>query len=501
MKKIISVFVMIAGLCSCEQYLDINTDPNSPAEENVSADMILPAAEMNLAASYGNYLRIVGGYYAQHYAQTFGTSNYVDYSEFKMSATRSSGTYTQLYARTLKNLETVRRQAEEAEEWGTYLAATTLRVFTFQVLVDAYGEVPYAQSLDVATVSPEFDHGEDVYSGILAELNAALAKAAASDQVCANFLFGATTAGEWIKFANALKLKILMRTSKVNNVQAELAALVAEDDFPTEDVSWDDCWADEIGKANPFYLEEEATSFGSNQKNVVANIAYMRTMTDVNDGRTGSFFKKNSVGSGSYTGGVSGTNFSTTPDHYPAAYFCRPQFAYNMPVYLITVSEVEFFLAEYHARYGTAANAEAHYKAAIDASFESAGATGAEDVYAATSPYAWSTADYEKLIGIQKWIALGGVNNFEGWCELRRLKYPAFGAVTGKDLYDETDNSANAYKPDLYVAGTLYTPINFNTELGAGKVLQRFRYAEASSSRNSNAPANRGDATPVFWAE
>ena len=102
-----------------------------------------------------------------------------------------------------------------------------------------------------------------------------------------------------------------------------------------------------------------------------------------------------------------------------------------MPVNLITVSEIEFFKAEYYARYGTSADAESHYKAAIEASFTSAGLSAADatDIY--TNYYPWDNANYAKLIGIQKWIALGGTNNFEAWCEMRRLKYPAFGTVTG----------------------------------------------------------------------
>ena len=35
-----------------------------------------------------------------------------------------------------------------AGEWGTYLAATTLRVFTYQALVDAYGSIPYSEAFD-----------------------------------------------------------------------------------------------------------------------------------------------------------------------------------------------------------------------------------------------------------------------------------------------------------------------------------------------------------------
>ncbi|MBN2635742.1 MAG: SusD/RagB family nutrient-binding outer membrane lipoprotein [Prolixibacteraceae bacterium] len=500
MKKIIFFIsaIVILGVSACDSYLDINTDPNSPSSENVTSDMILPGAEMNLAASYGNFLRIVGGYYAQHYSQSFGTSNYLDYSKFIMSATRSSSTYTQLYTRTLKNLETIREQSEENEEWGTYLAATTLRVFTYQVLVDAYGEVPYTESLDLGNISPKYDNGSVIYEGIIAEIDTALSKVNATSPVATNFLFGTSSATEWIKFANALKLKLLMRMSEVDDVSAELAALIGEEKdrnkiFPTEDISWDDCWTDETGKASPYYQEEYATYFGSTQINVVANISYMLTMLESQDGRVSTFFETN--GSGEYKGGVSGTNFSTS-SVYQSSYFCRPVFTYDMPVYLISLAEIEFFLAEYYARYGTSANAKKYYESAIEASFASAGASGASSVY--TTYYPWDNANYRELIGIQKWIALGGTNNFEAWCEMRRLNYPTFGTVSGNDIYNET---TDAFDTEIYEVGKLYTPINYNTQLGTNKVLQRFKYAESSSSRNSNAPENKGDNVPVFWAE
>lgn len=496
MKKIILLLtITLLGMTSCDDYLDINRDPNSPSEENVTSGMIFPGIEMNLASSYGNFLRIVGGYYAQQYAHSFGTSNYLDYSKFRMSATRSSGTYRQLYTRTLKNIETVRMQSEEAEDWGTYLAATTLRAFTFQALVDAYGEIPYTQSLDLENLTPEYDDGLTVYQGILDELDSALENASASSVVSTNFLFGTTTAGEWVKFANALKLRILMRMSNVQDVQSKLSNLIEENNFPTSNIAWEGIWTDESGKANPFYQEEFATYFGSTQINVVANIAYMQTMLESNDERAYEFFALSEEEE--YKGGVSGTNFSLSST-YQSSYFSRPQVEYDSPVYLITLSEIEFFKAEYYARYGSSAEAQSHYEKAIEESFITAGlsASDATDIY--TVQYPWDAAKYKELIGIQKWIALGGTNNFEAWCELRRLEYPQFGNVTGAAIYDEVND---VFDPEIYVPGTLYTPIDYNTELGTGKVLQRFKYAESSSNRNSNAPDNKGDAVPVFWAE
>ncbi len=323
MKKIILFLTIVLGITSCDSYLDINRNPNTPSEENVKSSMIFPGAEMNLAASYGDFLRIVGGYYSQQYAQNFGTSNYVDYSKFIMSATRSSGTYTQLF-KAVKNLETIKNLSEASEEWGTYLAATTLRAFTFQVLVDMYGEVPYTESVDISNLSPAYDNGETVYAGILEEIDFALGKVSNSDVVCTNFLFGTSDAVSWIKFAKALKLKILMRESNVKNVQTELAALISENDFPTADVSYDDCWTDQSGQASPYYQEEYAAYFGSTQINVVANIAYMKTMLASSDARVPKFFSKNS--NGEYKGGVSGSNFGTS-QLYKSPYFCRPVFA------------------------------------------------------------------------------------------------------------------------------------------------------------------------------
>ena len=162
MKKLAIISTIILGLAatSCNSYLDINESPNSPKESDLNASILFPAAEMNLASSYGDFLRITGGYYAQYYVQSFGTSNYLDYSRFEMSATRSSSTYTQLNTRTLKNLQLVREIAAKNENWGDYLAATTLRAFTYQVLVDCYGEVPYTEALDASNPTPKYDDGK-----------------------------------------------------------------------------------------------------------------------------------------------------------------------------------------------------------------------------------------------------------------------------------------------------------------------------------------------------
>lgn len=499
MKKIllISTVALSLGLGSCDSYLDINENPNSPSAGNIETGMLMPAIEMNIASSYGNFLRIAGGYHALQYAHLNGTSNYVDYSQFNMSATRSSSTYTQFTQKALSNLKTVLEKSAAAEDWGTYLAATTLRAFVYQALVDCYGEVPYSEALDPNNVAPKYDDGQVVYEGVIAELDEALAKAAASNQVCTNFLYPSANAARWIQFANALKLKMLMRMANVKDVKAEVGALIAENNFPTADVCYAGCWKNESGQMSPFYSEEFSSAWGSTQTNVAANLAIIGTMR-VSDGddvyedpRLSAFFEKNS--DGSYVGSVSGTNYPSTSK---LTKWCRPVASFDMPVYLLTVSEIEFFIAEYHARYGSASDAAAHYVAAIEASFASAGVSGVDE-YVARYPY--EQENYKKSLGVAKWVALSGVNPFEAWCELRRLDYPAFGTAKGEDFYKlGVDDSFDTSK---YVPGTLYTPIQVFGQVGDNKILERYPYAESSSARNPNTPTFPGYTSPVFWGK
>ena len=483
------------GLSACDSYLDINTDPNSPSEENVTSDMIMPAAEMNICSSYGNFLRIAGGYHSEIYAHLNGTSNYLDYSQFQMSATRSSSTYTQFYQRGLTNLQTILEKSEADEEWGSYLAATVLRAFTYQALVDCYGEIPYSEALG-SSLTPAYDDGQVIYEGIIAELDEALEKVSSSDLVCTNFLFPDESAANWIKFANALKLKLLIRMADVADVKSQLAELVAEDNFPTADVAYTDCWSNTSGSMSPFYAEEFSTSWGSTQTNVAANVTIIGTMQvqgddgiEYEDPRLPAYFEY-ATGT-EYIGSVSGTNYPGTTS---LTDFSRPVASYDMPVYYITVAEVEFFLAEYYARYGSSSDAQSHYEAAIEASFESAGVSGADE-YIARYPY---SSTYKKALGEAKWVHLAGVNPFEAWCELRRLDYPAFNtSVDGDDLYDGGDE----INTDLYEPFTLYTPISVFGQVGSNQLLERYPYPESSTARNSNAPEFPGYTTPVFWAE
>lgn len=81
---------------------------------------------------------------------------------------------------------------------------------------------------------------------------------------------------------------------------------------------------------------------------------------------------------------------------------------------------------------------------------------------------------------------------------MRRLGYPTFGEAQGVEIYDA---SADNLAMSLLEPGELYTPINVEPTVGANNLLQRWMYADASKSTNSNVPTYKGATVPIFWAK
>ena len=471
------------GMTSCDSYLDINQDPNAITE--VANDYLFPTPEMNLAATMGVAFNVYGGYCAEVYGQGLGGSNYRDYSRFFVNSVNTQASWTQLYSRVLKNLQVVIDQSATAP--GDKLAATVLRAYALQTLVDAYGECPYTEA--VGSISqPVYDEGKDIYAGIIAELDAAMEGLTGTEAVCKNFLFssGAAaatgTTAPWIKFANSLKLRLLMRERMAADVTSQLAALVAKDNFITSDVAYDKCWSNATGSFSPLFQEYQTIT-----SDMVPGIAFTATVTNLGDPR----YTFNYVdGDNGFLGAMSGSNLSTfnvTGDKYMA----KINYRYNMPVFLMTVAEVQFFLAEYYAVVANnQAKAQQAYEEAIAASFATCGVDGAA-AYAGRNPLGSNAL---KAIGEQKWLALAHtLQGFEAWCELRRLNYPAFNDLDPTEVIAMIQN----HNTTSYPSGTIFTP--YDAYLAPKTLCARFPYPEISTGYNKNAPTAKAATEAVFW--
>ncbi len=122
---------------------------------------------------------------------------------------------------------------------STAAAQQILQSLMFGYLTDIYGDIPYSEALKGrdGLILPKFDIQEDVYSGLLATLDEAISTlGSSSDEIDpeSDLLYGGDKQS-WIKFANSLKIRMLVRSydafggSKKAELQAAASASIIDD--------------------------------------------------------------------------------------------------------------------------------------------------------------------------------------------------------------------------------------------------------------------------------
>ena len=105
------------------------------------------------------------------------------------------------------------------------------RSLMFSFMTDFYGDIYYSEALRgrEGILYPKYDRQADIYAGVLAELDEANTLIAnGTDPINATYdLMFAGDKVKWQKFANSLRIRLLMRAStKLENAGAQIAAIV-----------------------------------------------------------------------------------------------------------------------------------------------------------------------------------------------------------------------------------------------------------------------------------
>lgn len=485
MKKILILATSVALLTGCN--LDVNTDPNYPA--TVPSTLVLPAVENSIANAVGNGMYNYAGFFAQYYDQLPESNQYNILAEydFKEPSQIIDRTYRTLYAGALEDIDVILKDA--ASTPADKFAATVLRAFSFQLLVDNMDQVPYAEALQgSANAMPKWDNGQAVYEGVLKELDTAETSLGSSTINYSDLLLGKDLV-QWQGFANALRLRMYLRFIDagvdVSGYTAKVKALVGADKFFTGDVKYD-VFSDEKTRRNPWY----ATNKVELAMNHVASYPIVTYQKVTNDPRIAYNFVK-AVNSKDYAGQLPGSK--TVLGKKNADYSFLNYYA-TKPVYFFTQSELQFLLAEVYLRfYSNDAKAKAAYEAGIDADFSARKMSESPSVmYGANGAVAWSTAANDdaklNLIYMQKWVALCYMDHMEAWSEIRRTDCPKLSSKTAADIYKD---------PAIYTPGELISPMR--NGFGDGKMVKRMYFPLSARNLNTNTPAAVPATTPVWW--
>ncbi|WP_162418269.1 SusD/RagB family nutrient-binding outer membrane lipoprotein [Cyclobacterium roseum] len=211
------IIVILIGSClgvfSCsEDLLDINNDPNTSTQ--LALPTTLAFAQVSLVSNLleepntnaGSFSRMWYTTAIRNYEQNQGT-----YSD----------SWVNMYSRPLANLQAVLDGTSEQEP-GYRGIARLLKAYTFSIMVDLYGDVPYFEALNPEVTFPSVDSGEAIYADLLLEIDQAIQElSSSSENIQGDMIYGGDLT-KWVKMGNSLKLKLFAQTRKessINSVQ------------------------------------------------------------------------------------------------------------------------------------------------------------------------------------------------------------------------------------------------------------------------------------------
>ncbi|HUP11908.1 MAG TPA: SusD/RagB family nutrient-binding outer membrane lipoprotein [Niastella sp.] len=467
MKKLITYLFMgvVVFGTSCKKYLDINDNPNQAT--SATPQLILPQALTataqnlngfnNYGAQLGGFMANAGGYGG------FGTS-----ITYNFSSNDHSGRWTSTFDN-LEDYQTIINKSDGQPEYSYFNAvARIMRAHSYQLLVDAYNDVPYLDALQGANnLSPAYTDAKVIYKDLSDQLDHAIATIDSGatavgiiDLGSSDVMFGGDVT-KWKQFANTLKLRLHIRANgKVdfsNNTYSE-------DGFLTEDALINPGFRRDNGRQNPKWDTWAFSYTGSDANKAWIPNTFVYSFYNsvkLSDPYRGAAIYYDFPNTGNNRLGIESNDLAKSPSGsywYPSeerdgasagnatGVLKGPEA--GMPV--ITAAESYFLQAEGNIRgLLTGGDAAALFNEGITASFnylyQLPDGTLGGDVDTDVAAYleensgsrlvnfelATTPEQQVEAIITQKYIALNMVNSDEAWNEYRRTHYPVVSNAAG----------------------------------------------------------------------
>lgn len=451
MKKIIVIIfagiALLASSCS-KDFLSVNEiNPNSAS--SVAPKLMLPAA-LNQIATTMNLPRRFEFVYLWHglWSVSAGYSQPQALTQYKLINSSYQNGFIELY-NTGNNLTVIEKNSTDPADVYYSAIARIMKVYIFQNLVDCWGDVPYTDAFkaDAGVFKPKYDKQQDIYEDLVKQLDKAMADiqaapADANQLTSSSDIMFSGNMSLWLKFANTLKLRILLHQADMVNRSSYITSNIET----TKAIGYlgagnsgmvNPGYLVSDGKMNPFY-ETFYNSAGSTQSDGVTYYFAGKDAIDfllgTNDPRISSFYK-------TYNGtDYEGNYFGNQPaDLTPQALTSQLGYAKGNDYTLIggptksapllTDFESLFLQAEAVQRGLLSGDAKSLYESAIKRSFAYCGKTELEanTFLAQVNPkISFDLASNKlELIFTQKWISLNGVAPVEIWTDYRRTGFPS----------------------------------------------------------------------------
>jgi len=468
---------MALVLSACDDFLDVNDDPNNASPAGVSGEpgLLFLTAETQLAANKN--IEIVGqNSFAQTWASAGAAAVFNNPELYSISTFTTGNTWNQVYTDVGENLQQI-IDVTDAAEPGSLPAdvgnigaqARILQAYSYFHLTQMFGAVPARQANKVDEFpNPAPDEQREVFLYIIERLDEALGLINLDAPGIENRdVFFDGDMEKWQKFANTFKFRVLLLLdSGGEDVTSQINALLEEPLIRSNADNMLFPFSTGQGNENNFFQLLQDFSAGDNIW-YACNSELVTRLQDLSDPRLGTYCALND--DDEFVGSEPGQFLPVGSSSAVSDNIARADF----PERFATAGEVLLKEAEWALRQDDVPLAQEKLEDGVAASLaffdEKPGAISdsAQTAYVESLPDLSSLSNQEALefIQTQQWIDLFE-RHPENWTHWRRTKVPALEA------------------PDNAILST---------------IIRRYEYPPGPASTNPNLPPTQQSDVPMWF--
>lgn len=463
MKKLYSYLILFGFLTvvstSCDDFLDVNEDPDSPISSAITEATTLPGLQGRWAYN-GICSRSIDAFYQTVQWVRVGAepsgmwANYVHEGN-------SEGPWA-MYTDIQKHAVKLALMAEENGNTHYLGIAQIIKAWSWANLTDYYGPIPLTEAFMFPEITdPAYESQEVVYNEVFSLLDKAITNLSASEDAQMrpvrndDLIFGGDIS-KWLKLAYSLKARCSMRlcyapgNSATTQADAAISALnngmaSSEDDAVFTHYTG-------TGSQSGFY--EHGPNWTDVQR-LTPGKFIVDAMNETDDPRRAVYFDLEETGI--YQGWISGTY--VTAEDFPS-FISNSFIGPTYPEIFMNFVECKFIEAEAYALKSSFNNAKQAWEEAVTASMEKHGIDAAEiSAYLAQFTFPSTVETAQDFLMMQKYIA-NYSTNAEVYFDFVRTGYPAIpfqtyikSAVSNETTprrwpYPSTEKERNINTPD-----------------------------------------------------
>lgn len=427
--------IMIAAsfllLASCKKFDYYQTNPNAPSE--ASPALLLT----DISVSTFSYWLPDPAYASRHLAYYERPNAYINYGW-------GAGSFSNYDV--LRQVAKMNELAQKSGEENYQALAKFFRAVHFVQLTETFGDVPYSEALQALSGNrkPKYDTQEEIYAGVLQELEQANTMVNTAGTVSGDIIYNGNML-KWKKLINTYRLRVLMHLSKKENntrlnVKQQFQKIISDPaQYPVMTSISDNAQLvfnkSAISNAYPLFQNPSVPSLVALEK------GFAKILKDRKDPRLFRMFEpvtgKPAGQFESYEGVDAGLTVATQQSVSKDASKVARRYVQdqiNEPLLFLSYAEKEFLVAEAIVRNWItgAGTAEEHYINGIMASMKFYNVSDAEITAYLQEPLVkWNGANAIEQIITQKYISFFLHSGWEPFFEQRRTGFPSFSVGPG----------------------------------------------------------------------